>query len=294
MTAIANDNSGAKLAHIISDQPTGSDAARIRISDHVIILTRKSRDEVIWPTWPANTSDVQLAGSPLAELERDWLDVGRRLRESAKWMSTVLGAALGTIVGASPLADLEGHHMQVTTIVILFAGLALLSVTMLLILRIMQSGAVSYESVQNADPSVGLATTVRKLFRRNKPDSHFLENPLHQWRRTVTAHKDLYLPCRVNSLRDLRHAMEDEEETLRQLADAANHPGGELTGDLLAKVQAARVARLLELRMAAARITSVGEGYVLRARCTVAMYGASITGLLGTAAIILAFAWPIG
>ena len=156
--------------------------------------------------------------------------------------------------------------MQVTTIVILFAGLALLSVTMLLILRIMQSGAVSYESVQNADPSVGLATTVRKLFRRNKPDSHFLENPLHQWRRTVTAHKDLYLPCRVNSLRDLRHAMEDEEETLRQLADAANHPGGELTGDLLACWFPGRAGppACSNCRMAAATITSVGEGYVLR------------------------------
>jgi len=293
MTAIANENSGTKLDQITSDLPVRSDTAPIRVADHVVILTRKSRDQVIWPAWPANASDVQLARSPLAELERDWMDVSRRLRESAKWMSTVLGAALGAIVGASPLANLEGHHMQVSTIGILFAGLALLSVTMLLILRIMQSGALSYESVQNARPSVGLATLVRKLFRRNKPDCHFLESALHRWRRTVTAHKDLYLPCGVTSLDGLRHAMQDEEETLRLLANPANHPGEEVAGDLLAKVQAARVARLIELQIAAAGITAVGEGYVLRARCTVAIYGASIAGLLGTAAIILAFAWPI-
>lgn len=296
MTAIANDSSGADLAQITSDQPNGADTARIRVADNVVTLTRNSgnaRDEVIWPTWPANTGDVQLAGSPLAELERDWVDVGRRLRESAKWMSTVLGAALGAIVGTSPVADLAAHHMQVSTIAILFAGLGLLTVSMLMILRIMQSGAVSYESVENARQSVGLATAARKLFLAGRPGSHFLESPLYRWQRTIISHKDLYLPCGVTTLRGLRHAMEDEEQTLRHLANAANYPDGQLTGDLLAKVQAARVARLLELRMAAARITSVAEGYVLRARCTVAMYTASITGSLGTAAIILAFAWPI-
>jgi len=208
-------------------------------------------------------------------------------------MSTVLGAALGAIVGTSPVADLASHHMQVSTIAILFTGLGLLSVTMLMILRIMQSGAVSYESVEKARQSVGLATAVRKLLFQNRPGCHFLESPLYRWQRTISSHKDLYLPCGVTSLRGLRLAMEDEEETLRQLANTGNYPNGQLTGDLLAKVQAARVARLLELRMASARITSVAEGYVLQARCTVAMYGGSISGVLGTAAIILAFAWPI-
>src|SRR5579859_8091416 len=111
MTATANDNSGPEMAQIIPAQQNGSETAPIRVTDHVITLTRNSRDEVIWPTWPTNASDVQLTRSPLAELERDWIDVSRRLRESAKWMSTVLGAALGTIVGASPLANLAGHHM---------------------------------------------------------------------------------------------------------------------------------------------------------------------------------------
>jgi hypothetical protein len=180
-------------------------------------------------------------------------------------------------------------------VVLLVSGLALLSVTLLLILRVMLPGAVSYEGVQTARPPRGPARALRIVFFQNRPSSHFLDNPLHRWQRTIKLYKDLYLPCGVTSLEGLRHAMKDEEETLRQLAGARDcqDPDRQLTGDLLAKVQAARVARLVELQMAAARITSVADGYVLRARCTLAIYGSSVTGTLGTAAIILAFAWPI-
>src|ERR1700693_91363 len=100
MTATTNENPGAELAHITADQaaadrPAESAGLRIHVTDHLVTLTRNSRDEVIWPAWPATTSDVQLAGSPLAELDRDWVDVRRRLRESAKWVLAVVGATRG-------------------------------------------------------------------------------------------------------------------------------------------------------------------------------------------------------
>jgi len=60
----------------------------------------------------------------------------------------------------------------------------------------------------------------------------------------------------------------------------------------LSEAQAARAARLVDLRNAAARITTIGEYYALRARSTWATYGGILCGLIGTAAIIAAFAWP--
>lgn len=62
-------------------------------------------ESVIWPAWPAKTRDeADAAGSPLAGVEKYWTTVGNRLRDSAKWMATVLGAALAAVAGTSPLA----------------------------------------------------------------------------------------------------------------------------------------------------------------------------------------------
>ena len=61
---------------------------------------------------------------------------------------------------------------------------------------------------------------------------------------------------------------------------------------MLCQAQTARAARLLELRTAGAKIAAIGEYYQLRSRSSWATYGGAICGLLGTAAVIAAFAWP--
>ena len=111
------------------------------------------RIEVIWPAWPATTTEeAAVAVMPLADLQRYWSEAGNRLRDSAKWMATVLGAAIAAVIGTTPLASLRGHHLQLTAALIGLAGLILLGVTMLLILQVMRPDAVSYEDVQNAHP----------------------------------------------------------------------------------------------------------------------------------------------
>ena len=62
-------------------------------------------EAVIWPTWPGRSADeVATSAMPLAGVEEYWRTVGNRLRDSAKWMATVLGAALAAVAGTSPLA----------------------------------------------------------------------------------------------------------------------------------------------------------------------------------------------
>lgn len=50
---------------------------------------------IIWPTWPGGPADeVSSPDSALSGVRKYWYKTGNRLRDSAKWMATVLGAAL--------------------------------------------------------------------------------------------------------------------------------------------------------------------------------------------------------
>ena len=109
----------------------------------------------------------------------------------------------------------------------------------------------------------------------------------------MESQEDLYLPCGVQHLTSLRQSMIIEEVTLQALARARASARDHEASTMLRQAQTARAARLLELRTAGARIATVGEYYRLRARSTRATYGGVVSGVLGTAAIVAAFAWPM-
>jgi hypothetical protein len=298
--ATSSDGSGHRDTHLRGTW-------RVRIVPREYTVTRQAcyrgrrgivtaePEEVIWPTWPASTAEeTAVSGIPLDALLEYWGNAGDRLRESAKWMATVLGAAMAAVIGTSPLAGLSSRHLQLAAAGIGAGGLILLGVTMLLVLRVMQPQAVSYADIQTAGPPHGLARVLHQRLRRYWRHSYVLENPLYRWRRTVEAHQDLYLPGAVTSLRSLRRSITLEEATLVALAqEASERAQGTADREKLSLAQAARAARLLDLRVAAARIAAVGEYYALRARSTQATYGGIICGVLGTAAVVLAFSWPL-
>jgi len=184
----------------------------------------------------------------------------------------VLGAALAAIVGTSPLTIFTKQHPTRTTIVVGLIGVAFLFFTLFLVLQVMRPQSVSYADVQSA--------------RRPWQES------LSKWRKIVESEEDLYLPCGVKCLTSLRQSMIIEEVTLGALARARASARDEPTSQILCQAQAARSARLVELRTACARIATVGEYYKLRARSTRATYGGVLSGLIGTTAIVMAFAWP--
>jgi hypothetical protein len=229
---------------------------------------------VIWPTWPARPADEVLSPeSALSGVQDYWAEAGSRLRDSAKWMATVIGAALAALVGTSPLALLEGHHFGAVSILLAAVGLLSLGITLFLIMQVMRPKAVSLTDVQSA---------------KTRP----FPGALGKWQDTVESHQDMYLPCGVRCMTSLRQSMIIEKMTLMALALAHEKPAGRKMAHELEEAQAARAARLMELRSAAARITTIGEYYVLRSRSTWATYGGILSGLIGTAAIIAAFALP--
>ena len=236
--------------------------------------------DVIWPTWPAKSQDEAAASpSPLADVQEYWRTVGNRLRDSAKWTAVVLGAALATVIGTSPLTGMREHRPQPIAILLGAVGLAFLGVTMLLVLQVMRPQSVSFDQVQKAE--------------KGKWWLPLPQTALCKWRTIVEKQQDLYLPCGIRCLTGLRQSMIVEEMTLVALSRAARNARDQAAREKFCQAQAARAARLLELRAAAAMVASVGEYYTLRYRSSWATYGGILCGLLATAAIVLAFAWPL-
>jgi hypothetical protein len=249
-----------------------------RWSQHCDAPAEDQRD-VIWPTWPARSQD-EAAASPslLADVHEYQRTAGNQLRDSAKWTAVVLGAALATVIGTSPLAGMREHRPQPVAILLGAVGLVFLGVTILLVLQVMRPHSVSFENVQNAEKGKWWLPLPRTA--------------LCKWRMIVEGQRDLYLPCGVISLTGLRQSIIVEEITLVALSRAARNVRDQAAREKFCQAQVARAARLRELRAAAALVASVGEYYALRYRSSWATYGGILCGLLATAAIVLAFAWP--
>lgn len=250
-------------------------------------------DEVIWPTWPATLAEEKATESPLEDLQRNWDTTINRLRDSAKWMAAVLGAALASLIPTAQLSGLSQRHISAAALVLGIGGLLFVSITLLLVLQVMRPRSVSYTGVQDAQLPTGMQGKLRDLVRKGWKDSHALESPLYGWKHTVGAHPDLYLPCGIYSLVTLRQAMTVEEMTLVALSRASERASNDTARENLSHAQAARIARLYELRTAAAKIVAVGMYYCAHARSTRATYGGVAFGFFGIVAIITAIAWPI-
>ena len=233
-------------------------------------------ERVIWPGWPARSkAEIDALGSPLSDLREDWSKAGNRLRDSAKWLATVIGAALASLIGTSPLSGMRGHRPELPAVLLAAAGLALLGLTLFLVLQVMRPQAVSYDDVESA--------------RRHR---YLPQRSLYQLQQIIDTHEDLYLPCGIRNVAGLRESIIIEEITLMALTDATSSAVDPVSVRALEEARAARAARLLQLRLAAGQIASIGEYYKLRRRNSCAIFFGVPFGVLATAALVAAFVWP--
>jgi hypothetical protein len=101
------------------------------------------RREVIWPVWfPRLDEPGRKPETPLSGALDHWSALGERLRDSAKWMSAILGAALGLLLGTSPLARVQPGSLHWPGLLAGAAGLGFLCVTLFLILMVIRPSAV--------------------------------------------------------------------------------------------------------------------------------------------------------
>jgi hypothetical protein len=221
-------------------------------------------EKVIWPAW---SPDLAPGGkdhrTPLSVISEHWSGLADRLRESAKWMSTVLGAALGLFLGTSPLGELKYDERHRGAILFGILGLACLSVTLFLLLLVIRPSAVSFADVQ--------LSKVKGIRARY---------PLARWKRVVQAQQDLYLPIGIDSLDSLRQAAIVEEGTLTALAFALQEATIEgVDRNPILEACGARAARLRDLQSAVAEIAAIGEFYKVRWRSSwVSVVGVVLAG----------------
>jgi hypothetical protein len=230
------------------------------------------RRETVWPVWfPRLDQPQQKPETPLSGALDHWSALGDRLRDSAKWMSAIVGAALGLLLGTSPLAKVQPGSLHRLGMTVGGVGLALLCTTLLLILRVMRPSAVSFLQIESAD----------------KPG-----HPLSQWKEVVEEQHDIYLPGDVEKLSQLRDAMIVEELTLAAMEELVQHAvrdgaEREVRADLELALRA-RSEWLGELKRAAGEITAIGEFYRLRHRSSVATYAGVPCAAAGMCGVIYA------
>jgi hypothetical protein len=235
------------------------------------------RDDVIWPTWiPAQGNEENekqaTPGVALNDAQDYWSSAGARIRDSAKWSATVVGAGLAAVVGTSPLSTMRSEPPQKTAVVLGAVGLFLLVTVIFFVLSVLRPQSTSFEDLQ------------KELGRWN---------PLRRWKETVESQEDLYLPLGVVDLTGLRREMIVEELTLNALAYAIHVTcSNQELGETLHQAQQARATRLEELHASASMVTTIGEFYRLRRRSKVTTWIGCICGAIGVAAIVAAFAWP--
>ncbi len=147
---------------------------------------------IIWLTWPVGKSAS--SDSPLAGMKECRSRADGRLRDSAKWMGAVLGAALAAVVGASLLTAIREHRPAGTAIALGLGGFVLLGITLFLVLQVMRPQPVSYTEIQKARKGWGSPRSA-----------------LSRWRETVELYEDLYLLRGIRDLTSLRPSMIIEE-----------------------------------------------------------------------------------
>lgn len=233
-----------------------------------------TEDDVIWPVWvPGKADDRGKRSSALSGVRDHWTGLADRLRESAKWMSTVLGAALGLLIGTLPFGEGWEKDVGGTSAALGIIGLTLLSGTLMLLLRVIRPADVSFADVQEAPP----------------PRRTHLRDPLGRWRRKIETQQDLYLPCGVANLDELRKAVIIEEVTLaaidRAVQDATRQRAGHAE---LRHARVARFERLTELKQAVQEVATIGEFYTLKHRSGYATYLGIPMALLGMICLVSA------
>jgi hypothetical protein len=160
----------------------------------VQLLTKQKEhikfEEPVWPIW-VPTPDSE---TTVADFEKQWADASAQARSTAKWLATVLGAALAALIGSAPLANLRDLYVPWLAYLYGGAGLVLLALTLFLVLRVLVPRVTGFNDLTSGGRSF------RKLKTR------------------LEGHGGVLLPTGITSMDELACRAQLEARTLNQLA----------------------------------------------------------------------------
>jgi hypothetical protein len=221
-------------------------------------------------------SDKRNYGSGLARFQKHWEDASTQARSTAKWIATIIGAALGALIGTAPLSGLQGKQIPGSAMIAAVLGILFIGVTLFFVLRVLV-------------PNV---TVFGDIIDQPKLPPRF--SKFHHLQEQAAGAGGVMLPAGINSLAELGWCSQIENDTLDLLAMQMN----EARGQPNSKVEALEKALSIRGRWHAyltnqiAQWTSIGAYIVVKRAAGFARILGLIFGLAGTVLIIWAFLQP--
>jgi len=226
--------------------------------------------EPIWPIWvPQPDSDTTIA-----DFETHWNDASTQARSTAKWIATVLGAALAALIGTAPLAGFRDQDIPWYAYLSGGVGLVLIIVTLALIINVLVPQVTGFGDLTSSSGSGAFA----ELKGKAKESTGAL------------------LPIGITTLDELAGRNRLEDYTLNKLANEIADDNQDHTEkarhETLIAAQKGRAQWLSYLTQTITQWTVIASYRDVKNRADRALSLGLFTGAIRTAGIVLAFLMP--
>lgn len=295
MSVKAEDVNWARVRSVLAPVIDYDSAKPQALRRTVLLVTKQNErinfEEPLWPIW-VPTPDSE---TTVADFEKQWADASAQARSTAKWLATVLGAALAALIGSAPLANLRGLYVPWLAYLYGGVGLVLVALTLFLVLRVLVPRVTGFDDLTSGGRSFS------KLKNR------------------LEGHGGVLLPTGIRSMDELACRAQLEALTLNQLAilltevkqpdsviskeggaassllDRSEKPdanANEQRHDTLMAAQAGRAQWLTYLTETITQWTAVASYQDVENRARLARVVGLISGTVGTALIVVSFLMP--
>jgi hypothetical protein len=256
--------------------------------------------ENIWPIWVSPKE----SDTTISDFQKHWDDASTQARTTAKWIATILGAALAALIGTAPLSGIRNQHIPVIAYVLASIGLVLVGVTLFLVIRVLVPRVTAFTDVLPDSPkSTGnVFSRIWKKIRGKDPFSELSDE--------IEKDSGLLLPSGIDTLAQLGGRARIEELTLCELAKKIGELGNatatkkitmprfedsalsKARSKVLTEAQTGRAEWLDYLSQTITQWTVIASYVDVKRRTTQASRWGLIFGILATALIIAAFLMP--
>jgi len=232
----------------------------------------------------SKSGDERSDESGLTRFQKHWEDASVQARSTAKWIATIIGAALGALIGTAPLSGLQGKQIPESAIIAAALGLVLIATTLFLVLRVLVPSVTGFGDIIRP----------RKLPRWSK---------FYHLQVQASRGGGVMLPPGISSLAELGWRTQIENQTLDKVAEKMKEASEDLAPGLGALKSAAQLGALKEALEIRGRWcaylteevtgwTSIASYIVVKRAAGVARFWGLLFGVIGTALIVWAFLQP--
>jgi hypothetical protein len=224
--------------------------------------------ERVWPVWVPGPD----SGSTLADFEKNWADASRQARATAKWIATILGLALAALIGSAPLSGIRNDDIPLRAYVIGAIGFVCIAFTLFLVVRVLVPQVTGFEDLISD------------------------KRPFKDLRGRFQLNSGIFLPVRITTFAELGGRAQVEALTLDRLETRIEEyhgdPAKKEDFDVLCAAYDGRTKWLAYLKETAAQWAIIASYLVVKERVGWARILGLITGIAGTALIVIAFLMP--